>query len=100
MSQVTEAQVRDILANGRRALVWFSATWCGPCKRMDRNALITAAGPLPFYIYHIADGDSITAACRIRTVPTFIVFEGGKAIARLSSSDTAAACAFIVQASA
>jgi thioredoxin-like negative regulator of GroEL len=86
-------------APGRFA-VWFSATWCGPCKRITAalEDLKAAAAmiKLPFYYCDVDALPGVVAACHIRSVPTFIVFEKNAEIARLTSSDPQAVCRFFL----
>ena len=72
-------------------LVWFSAKWCLPCKKMDRVALEQTAkdADIPFYF---CDNDYTPGYCNIRKFPTFVYFEKKKAKNSIVSSDTQTVC--------
>jgi thiol-disulfide isomerase/thioredoxin len=75
-------------------LVWFSATWCVPCKKMDKDALQLAArdANVPMYF---CDNDYTPGYCNIRRFPTFAYFEKQKMKKALVSSDMLAVCDWI-----
>jgi thioredoxin 1 len=82
--KVTDASfVDDVLASDKPVLVDFWATWCGPCK-MVAPVLEEIAGE---------NGEKITVAkldidenpntardYQVMSIPTLILFQGGKAI--------------------
>lgn len=67
-------------------VVYFTAEWCGPCKRFkpiyaDRAAEVD----LPFAVVDISDdADPIWEAWDIRRVPTVAIFEDGEIRERVS----------------
>jgi len=70
-----------VLDRKGKALAYFHATWCGPCKRFapvfERLAR-KHAGKVTFVKLDIDKATKVTAASRIRGVPTVIFFENGK----------------------
>jgi len=77
-------------------VVWFSASWCMPCKRMDSTALETAAlaAGLHMFVCDVGRNPRTAGECDVRSVPTFIVFADGREVRRVTNSDTAAVCRF------
>lgn len=70
---------------GRFVLVDFSASWCGPC-RMLHPVLEQLAGELAgwdFYEIDVDEAGTEANSLGIRSVPTVIVFSGGREIDRL-----------------
>ena len=65
------------VAPGTRFVVWFSAKWCRPCQGMDRAALVAAASTLPFFYCDAAVNTYTPGFCKIKSFPTFVVFEAG-----------------------
>ena len=67
-----------------RAVIQFSATWCGPCKALTRN-IIANKGlfSVPFYKLDIDSSQSLAAKYGIRSVPTMILFENGEEVNRI-----------------
>ena len=80
-----------------RAIVWFSAAWCGPCQRMDRSELTEAAreAGIPIYYCDETENPDMVDQCRIIQFPTFILFGGVYELSRRMSADTAKVCMWI-----
>lgn len=76
----------QVLAADGPVVVYFTARWCGPCKRFkpiffDRADEVD----LPFAIVDITDeSDPIWERFEIRSVPTVAVFEDGEIRERVS----------------
>lgn len=71
--------------------VYFTATWCGACKRLDLDAIVklNANNLLVKYFKCDADENDYTSSyCQVKSLPTFIAFYRGKILDRLSSSNT------------
>ena len=74
-----------VLDRKGKALAFFHATWCGPCKRFAPTFEKVArahAGKAAFVKLDIDKATKVTAASRIRGVPTVIFFDNGKEVKR------------------
>jgi thioredoxin 1 len=76
-------------ATTERAVVQFSATWCGPCKNLTRTveAHEKSLG-IPFYKVDLDDDRELASKYNVKSVPTIILFKDGKEINRLIGDQT------------
>jgi thioredoxin 1 len=96
-------QIRDadhftaLLEENKPFVVWFSASWCGPCRTINKAELSALATELDLALYY-CDVDSngpVMGACRVKQVPTFLAIRDGKLGARMSGADIPAIHAFL-----
>jgi len=79
------------------AVIYFTASWCGACKRLDIPALQATAEAVggTFLKCDVDLNDYTAGYCGIRQIPTFLIVKNQKTVGPLSSSDTAAVAAWI-----
>jgi thiol-disulfide isomerase/thioredoxin len=78
-------------------LIWFTAAWCKPCKRLDPAAIaaVAAVGGIPFYICDYTVNNYTPGYCGVRAFPTFLMLQPQRELARLTSSSTETVCEWI-----
>ena len=71
--------------NGKKVLVDFFATWCGPCKmlglvmeKFDKKDIISIIK------VDVDEAQELSSKYKIFSVPTLIIFEDGKELKRIS----------------
>jgi thiol-disulfide isomerase/thioredoxin len=71
-------------------VVYFTATWCGACKRLDLDAVEATAKAVGLPIWKVEQtvNDYTAGFCAVRSLPTFILCTPKKIVSRLSSSAT------------
>lgn len=76
------------VASGREYVVHFTATWCGPCKRVEPRILAHVAETgVPYVCFDIDEFDDVAAEWSIGTVPTFVRCRGGQRLSEFAGAD-------------
>jgi thioredoxin-like negative regulator of GroEL len=60
-----------------KVVIWFSASWCGPCKRVDSNALMGSFPDVTFYKCDVDDNNYTPGFCGVRSIPAFLALHKG-----------------------
>lgn len=78
MKQITTDELKQLQTEGKKLLVDFYATWCGPCKQlMPKLEAIEGDYPnVQFVKMDVDQNMDIAKSLGIRGVPTVIIFEG------------------------
>ncbi len=69
-------------------IVKFGATWCGPCKRIDKQHLLDFNRHIKWYDCDIDDNYETTSICGIKSIPAFVAIVRGNPEPVFQSSDT------------
>ncbi|KAB2962903.1 MAG: thioredoxin family protein [Thermoanaerobaculia bacterium] len=74
-----------------RAVVEVTAAWCSPCKLLDPHYAAAARQhpDIPFYTLDLDQSLAAAEALGVTSVPTVLVFERGKEVARMSGLEEA-----------
>ena len=70
-------------------IISFSASWCGPCKRLDKDYLVGLSDKIKWYHCDIDENDYTAGYCGVRSIPAFLAIVNGNPQPLFVSSDTA-----------
>lgn len=79
---VTDQNFSELVASGKPFVVDFSATWCGPCKKLAPTVAELAEeydGKALVGKCDVDDSEALAAKFGIRSVPTVLFFKAGEA---------------------
>ena len=80
---ITDATYAEIAAAGLPLVIDFSATWCGPCKKIGPIIEELAGeydGKVNIYKCDVDDNDELTSKFGIRNVPTVLFIKNGEVV--------------------
>ena len=70
-------------------VLYFTADWCAPCKRVKPIVEeINKDSLVKFQIINVDNEKDLAKSLELRSVPTFILFEDEKEIARITGAKT------------
>ncbi len=77
-------------------LVYFTADWCGACKRVDWEFILEEFPDLPVYKCDVDVNKYTPGFCGVRSIPNFLMITGTKQIeGPVQTSDTAKIASWI-----
>jgi thioredoxin-like negative regulator of GroEL len=69
-------------------IIKFGATWCGPCKRIDKQLLLNLSDKIKWYDCDVDENDYTPGYCGVRSIPAFLAIVNGQPQPLFVSSDT------------
>jgi len=74
---------KEVLQSDKPVVVDFWADWCGPCKMFApifHDAATELDGEVVFGKVNVDDANELAARFKVMSIPTVIVFKGGKGV--------------------
>ena len=57
--------------------VSFTASWCGPCKRLDKAAIVNATPGIVWYVCDVDQNNHTLGFCGLNSIPGFCLIKNG-----------------------
>ena len=88
-----EALLKPIGLDGKPAaaavVVYFTASWCGACKNIDFDSLLSSIpNTIVWYKCDIDQNKYTLGYCGLQKIPSFVVIKNSKFLGKFTSSDT------------
>ena len=84
--EITDANIKDVIASGKPVVVDFWAGWCGPCK-MLAPVLEDVATKMPNVTFVKVDVDQepgLAGRYGIQAIPNLVIFKDGQAVDQIT----------------
>lgn len=90
MENVTSAQVAQLQSEGKKILVQYTATWCGPCKALTPRLsnLSNKYSDITFVKVDVEENMESARDLNITTVPTVMIYDGNTLVNRSVGANT------------
>lgn len=66
--------------------VLFSASWCGPCKNLDKEYLVRAHADIVWYGCDVDENTYTLGYCGLKKIPSFAFIKNGRFVDKLSGT--------------
>lgn len=87
-----ETKLKAASKTSRLAILYFTATWCGPCRYIS-PVFTSLSGKYPKVVFlkvDIDDAQDVAVSWNISSVPTFFFIKNGKEIDKVVGVDKSA----------
>ena len=69
-------------------IILFTASWCGPCGKLDKDYLVGLSNNIKWYKCDIDENKYTPGYCGVKSIPAFLAIVNGKVKPLFTSSDT------------
>ncbi len=83
-----ESLIQKNMPHDPIVIIKFTATWCGPCKRIDTTLLLGLHPDIKWYECDLDENDYTPGYCGVKSIPAFLAIVNGVPQPIFQSSDT------------
>ena len=91
--QITDANVANLMAEGKPMIMDFWATWCGPCQMIGPMIDELAEefdGKIIIGKVNVDENSDLPSQYGVRNIPTILFFKGGELVNKLVGAQSKA----------
>lgn len=81
-----ETEIYGVKNGPTYVCILFSASWCGPCKKIDKEALISAYPQIVWYGCDVDENTYTHGYCGLQKVPSFAFIKAGRFVDKLQGT--------------
>ena len=90
----TQEQFESLLnpanKNPESIVVYFTASWCGACTRLDHDLIQKSVPEVVWYKCDVDVNKYTLGYCGLQKIPSFAIIKNSKFFGKFTSSDTSA----------
>ena len=91
MKSISDSDISVLKDKTCLILMYFTATWCGPCQRIKPMIQALSDGldesKIEIYMVDIDENDTLAEELKVRSVPTFYLFRNKDLLGQCSGAD-------------
>lgn len=83
-----ESLIQKNIPHDPIVIILFTASWCGPCGKLDKNYLVGLSDKIKWYKCDIDENKYTSGYCGVKSIPAFLAIVNGSVKPVFGSSDT------------
>ena len=91
MKEIKDNDLSELSGEKCLLLLYFTASWCGPCQKIKPMLIKLAEGldnsKIKFFMIDIDENDEIAEKFKIRGVPTFYLLHNNEELGHFTGAD-------------
>jgi thioredoxin-like negative regulator of GroEL len=86
--QQFEGLLNPVNKNPEGVVVYFTASWCGACTKLDHDLIQKSVPEVVWYKCDIDQNKYTLGYCGLQKIPSFAIIKNSKFLGKFTSSDT------------
>ena len=74
--------------NPEKVVVYFTASWCGACTKLDHNKIQASNPKIVWYKCDIDQNKYTLGYCGLQKIPSFVIIKDSKFFGKFTNSNT------------
>ena len=78
---------KDTEAPYKKVVIYFTAKWCGPCKRIDSAGMAKSRPDIAWFKCDVDAFEYTATYCNVSSIPSFMAIIDGKPLPLVDATD-------------